>query len=105
MTYKVFGGKAVAGLYRGLGHKYTSDSHRGFGHKHRAHSGGSGIRTVPHSTGLGGTNDGGFLSGNTHNALANGQNDKRPTISSYNNRARAAGNQLERQTKRQRGGL
>ena len=105
MTYRAFGGKAISGIYRGFGHKHTSKNHRGFGHKHRTQSGGASVFSVPHSVGLGNINDGSFFSGNTYNAVSNGLNDKRPTPTSFANRARAGGNQLERQTKRQRGGL
>ena len=109
-NFRSFGGKTPAASFRSFGGKALSYLYGGYGAK--AMLWGSplnqlawkGITTIAHSTGLGGMSDGSYMAGNTHHAVANGLNDRRP-ITSYQNAVAAARNVLERQSKRQRGGL
>lgn len=103
MTFTPIGGKGSSTTFATVGHKYHSSNFGTVGSKRMGTAAGRSVFSIPHTSGLGSLNDGSYFSGNTHNALANGQVDKRPTP--YYNKLQATGNQLERQTKRQRGGL
>eukprot|EP00873_Tetraselmis_striata_P015185 jgi/Tetstr1/435449/TSEL_024355.t1 len=103
MTFRVFGSKLQSHHLRAAGHKLHSGNHRGSGSKHHNGGPGGGVFAVPHTTGLGSLPGGSYHSGNTRNAVGNGQNDRRPT--DYHNAARAGRNQIERACKRQKGGM
>jgi hypothetical protein len=101
MSGRAFGGK-VAGEFRTIGAKLTA-SHAVTGSKWTGHHGkGPGFVSAPHATGLGSLNNGEFHAGNTHNAVANGLNDKRPNTYQA---ANTGTNQLERATKKTKGGI
>lgn len=102
-NFRSFGGKSTSGSFRALGGKHSSSMYDGFGGKGFSVSG-SKVVTVPHTLGMGGMSDGSYMAGNTYNAVANGLNDRR-AIPSFRNADAAGSNQLERQSKRQKGGM
>ena len=103
MTFRVFGSKLQSHHLRTAGQKLHSGNHHGHGAKHHSGGSGAGAFAVPHTSGLGSLPNGSYHSGNTHHAVANGQNDRRPT--DYHNASRAGRNQIERASKRQKGGM